>query len=111
MNAPHTRSSTTAGKPAQLAYWAKASRACQLSDLFRFGTGELPSLDGKELLVSLALEGQLQVEGLQSMEEEDDVLTAIARELVTRQGVGEQAAEIWRAMTRAQPANSRSLHS
>lgn len=55
-------------------------------------------LMGKKLLVSLAMEGKLQAEGLQSIDEDDDVLTAMARELVTRQGVGEAAAEIWRSL-------------
>jgi hypothetical protein len=57
-------------------------------------------LMGKKLMVSLAMEGKLHVEGLQTMDEDDDLLTAIARELVTRQGVGEQAAEVWRALTK-----------
>jgi hypothetical protein len=55
-------------------------------------------LMGKKLLVSLAMEGKLQAEGLQAIDEEDDVLTAMARELVTRQGVGEAAAEVWRSL-------------
>jgi hypothetical protein len=55
-------------------------------------------LMGKKLLVSLAMEGKLQVEGLQGMDEDDDMLTAMARELVTRQGVGERAAEIWKSL-------------
>ncbi len=53
-------------------------------------------LMGKKLLVSLALEGKLQGDGLQSMDDDDDLLTAMARELVTRQGVGELAAEVWK---------------
>src|SRR4029077_5591094 len=53
-------------------------------------------LMGKKLLVSLALEGKLHAEGLQAMDEDDDLLTAMARELVTHQGVGERAAEVWR---------------
>src|SRR2546428_405035 len=57
-------------------------------------------LMGKKLLVSLAMEGKLHAEGLQRMDEDDDLLTAMARELVTRQGVGEQAAETWRALTK-----------
>jgi hypothetical protein len=57
-------------------------------------------LMGKKLLVSLALEGKLHAEGLQTMDEDDDLLTAMARELVTRQGVGEKAAEVWRALTK-----------
>jgi hypothetical protein len=52
------------------------------------------------------MEGKLQADGLQSMDEDDDMLTAMARELVTRQGVGEQAAEVWRALTKMQPTSS-----
>lgn len=52
-------------------------------------------LMGKKLLVSLAMEGKLHAEGLQAMDEDDDLLTAMARELVTRQGVGERAAAVW----------------
>ena len=55
-------------------------------------------LMGKKLLVSLAMEGKLHAEGLQAMDEDDDLLTAMARELVTRQGVGEAAAEVWRSL-------------
>jgi hypothetical protein len=36
--------------------------------------------------------------GLQSMDDDDDLLTAMARELVTRQGVGELAAEVWKSL-------------
>jgi hypothetical protein len=61
---------------------------------------------GKKLVVSMAMEGKLQADGLQIMDEDDDMLTAMARELVTRQGVGEQAAEVWRALTKIQPASS-----
>src|SRR5579864_2900539 len=35
-------------------------------------------------------------EGLQSLEEDDDMLTAMARELVTQRGIGESANEVWR---------------
>ena len=65
-------------------------------------------LMGKKLLVSLAMEGKLQAEGLQSMDEDDDLLTAMARELVTRQGVGEAAAEVWRSLQvqRDEPASA-----
>jgi hypothetical protein len=55
-------------------------------------------LMGKKLLVSLAMEGKLQAEGLHAIDEDDDLLTAMARELVTRQGVGEHAAEVWKTI-------------
>jgi len=44
-------------------------------------------LMGKKLVVSMAMEGKLQADGLQTMDEDDDMLTAMARELVTRQGL------------------------
>ena len=55
-------------------------------------------LMGKKLLVSLAMEGKLETDGLQAMEDDGDLLTAMARELVTRQGVGEQADAVWKAL-------------
>ncbi|MBX9601353.1 MAG: hypothetical protein K2X35_10120 [Bryobacteraceae bacterium] len=60
-------------------------------------------LMGKKLLVSLAMEGKLAGGGLHSMEDDDDVLTAMARELVTRQGVGDAAAAIWKQLQRELP--------
>ena len=42
------------------------------------------------------MEGKFSREGLQSLDEDDDMLTAMARELVTENGVGESAAAIWR---------------
>jgi len=55
-------------------------------------------LMGKKLLVSLAMEGKFSSEGLQALEDDDDMLTAMARELVTEKGVGEKADQIWRQM-------------
>jgi hypothetical protein len=53
-------------------------------------------LMGKKLLVSLAMEGKFCRDGLQGLEQDDDMLTAMARELVTEKGIGESAAEVWR---------------
>jgi hypothetical protein len=53
-------------------------------------------LMGRKLLVSLAMEGKFSREGLQSLDEDDDMLTAMARELVTDNGAGESAAAVWR---------------
>ena len=53
-------------------------------------------LMGKKLLVSLAMEGKFCRDGLQALEEDDDMLTAMARELVTEKGIGESAAAVWR---------------
>ena len=53
-------------------------------------------LMGKKMLVSLAMEGKFCREGLQTLEEDEDILTAMARELVTETGIGESAAAVWR---------------
>ena len=63
-------------------------------------------LMGKKLLVSLAMEGKLRVEGLPTMDQDDDLLTAMARELVTRQGVGENAAAVWRNLTKVRETSA-----
>jgi hypothetical protein len=55
-------------------------------------------LMGKKLLVSLAMEGNFSNEGLQGIEDDDDVLTAMARELVTQKGVGESASAVWKLL-------------
>jgi len=57
---------------------------------------------GKKLLVSLAMEGKFANHGLQSLDEDDDMLTAMARELVTQKGVGERADELWRQIQKKQ---------
>jgi hypothetical protein len=51
---------------------------------------------GKKLLVSLAMEGKFSEEGLQALGDGEDMLTAMARELVTERGIGEQADVVWR---------------
>src|SRR5690348_13604058 len=61
-------------------------------------------LMGKKLLVSLAMEGKFSSEGLQAISEEDDILMAMARELVTEKGIGEKADEVWAALQKRQEA-------
>ena len=56
-------------------------------------------LMGKKLLVALTMEGKFAGEGLQSIDEDDDMLSAMARELVERNGIGESADSVWRALT------------
>lgn len=55
-------------------------------------------LMGKKLLVALAMEGKFSTEGLQAMDEDDDMLMTMARELVTDKNVGETADQIWRSV-------------
>ncbi|HKV78798.1 MAG TPA: helicase-related protein [Candidatus Sulfotelmatobacter sp.] len=55
-------------------------------------------LMGKKLLVALTMEGKFAGEGLQNLDEDDDVLSAMARELVERNGIGDTADAVWRAL-------------
>ena len=57
-------------------------------------------LMGKKLLVALTMEGKFAGEGLQSIDEDDDMLSAMARELVERNGIGESADAVWKALNR-----------
>ncbi len=59
-------------------------------------------LMGKKLLVSLAMEGKFSSEGLQAINDDDDMLMAMARELVTEKGIGERADSIWSALQKKQ---------
>src|SRR5205823_3961842 len=56
-------------------------------------------LMGKKLLVALTMEGKFAGEGLQTIDEDDDMLSAMARELVQRNGIGETADAVWKALT------------
>ena len=55
-------------------------------------------LMGKKMLVSLAMEGKFASDGLQAIGEGDDVLMAMARELVTEKGIGESADAVWKQL-------------
>jgi hypothetical protein len=55
-------------------------------------------LMGKKLLVALTMEGKFAGERLQTIDEDDDKLSAMARELVERNGIGETADAVWKAL-------------
>jgi hypothetical protein len=55
-------------------------------------------LMGKKLLVALAMEGKFAADGLQAIDGDDDMLTAMARELVENRGIGESADSVWRRL-------------
>jgi len=57
-------------------------------------------LMGKKMLVALMMEGKFSGEGLQSLDADEDLMTAMARELVEKAGVGESADQIWRQLDR-----------
>jgi hypothetical protein len=48
--------------------------------------------------VALTMEGKFAGEGLQTIDEDDDMLSAMARELVEKNGIGDNADAIWRAL-------------
>ena len=53
-------------------------------------------LMGRKMLVALMMEGKFSGEGLQSLDADEDLMAAMARELVEKAGVGESADQIWR---------------
>jgi Helicase conserved C-terminal domain len=55
-------------------------------------------LMGKKLLVALTMEGKFAGEGLQSIDDDDDMLAAMARELVEKNGIGDSADAIWKTI-------------
>jgi hypothetical protein len=57
---------------------------------------------GKKLLVALTMDGKFAGEGLQTIDEDDDMLSAMARELVERNGIGETADAVWKALNAEQ---------
>ncbi len=59
-------------------------------------------LMGKPLLVSLAMEGKFATDGWQAIDEGDDILMAMARELMTETGIGESADAVWKRLVEQQ---------
>jgi hypothetical protein len=55
-------------------------------------------LMGKKMLVALMMEGKFSGEGLQALDIDDDLMSAMARELVEKAGVGESADAVWREL-------------
>ena len=60
--------------------------------------GSCLRLMGKKLLVALTMEGKFAGEGLQSIDDDDDMLAAMARELVEKNGIGDSADAIWKTL-------------
>jgi hypothetical protein len=67
-------------------------------------------LMGKKLLVALAMEGKFASEGLQAIDGDDDMLTAMARELVENKGIGESADSVWKSLQQLRPPTPASPH-
>jgi hypothetical protein len=67
-------------------------------------------LMGKKLLVALTLEGKFAGEGLHDIEDDDDMLAAMARELVQKDGIGETADQIWSQLKEVYDQLPRAAH-
>jgi len=52
------------------------------------------------MLVALMMEGKFSGEGIHSMDTDDDMMAAMARELVEKGGVGQSADAIWDELKR-----------
>jgi hypothetical protein len=55
-------------------------------------------LMGKKMLVALMMEGKFSGEGLQSLDTDEDLMSAMARELVEKAGVGASADQLWKEL-------------
>ena len=88
-----------AGQPPVVADRPETAGAGEVSLLRRHHAESCLRLMGKKLLVALTMEGKFAGEGLQSIDEDDDMLSAMARELVEKNGIGETADSVWRALT------------
>ena len=57
-------------------------------------------LMGRKMLVALMMEGKFSGEGLQALDADEDLMSAMARELVERAGVGQSADAVWAELKR-----------
>jgi hypothetical protein len=57
-------------------------------------------LMGKKMLVALMMEGKFSGEGLQALDTDEDLMSAMARELVEKARVGDSADAVWRELDR-----------
>jgi hypothetical protein len=57
-------------------------------------------LMGRKMLVALMMEGKFSGEGIHSMDAEDDMMAAMARELVEKGRIGESADAVWDELRR-----------
>jgi hypothetical protein len=64
---------------------------------------------GKKMLVALMMEGKFSGEGIHSLESDDDMMSAMARELVERGRVGESADAVWADLKRERAQHMPSL--
>jgi Helicase conserved C-terminal domain len=63
-------------------------------------------LMGRKMLVALMMEGKFSGEGIHSLDADDDLLAAMARELVEQGGVGQSADAVWDELRRERAAQA-----
>jgi hypothetical protein len=63
-------------------------------------------LMGRKMLVALMMEGRFSGEGIHSLDADDDLLAAMARELVEQGGVGQSADAVWDELRRERAAHA-----
>jgi hypothetical protein len=63
-------------------------------------------LMGRKMLVALMMEGKFSGEGIHSLDADDDMLAAMARELVEQGGVGQSADAVWDELRRERAAQA-----
>jgi hypothetical protein len=63
-------------------------------------------LMGRKMLVALMMEGKFSGEGIHSLDADDDLLAAMARELVEQGGVGQSADAVWEELRRERAAHA-----
>ena len=75
--------------------------------LIYYGTTQRTCLRlmGRKMLVALMMEGKFSGEGLHSMDADDDMLAAMARELVEKGGVGDSADAVWEELRKERTAH------
>src|SRR5260370_7019974 len=61
---------------------------------------------GRKMLVALMMEGKFSGEGIHSLDADDDLLAAMARELVEQGGVGQSADAVWDELRRERAAQA-----
>jgi hypothetical protein len=63
-------------------------------------------LMGKKMLVALMMEDKFSGEGLQALDTDEDLMSAMAREPVEKAGVGESADAVWRELNHEREGNA-----
>ena len=65
---------------------------------------------GKKMLVAFMMEGKFSGEELQSLDANEDLLSAMTRELVEKGGVGETADAVWKDLKRERAKHAPAKH-